>query len=267
MTLICRNLGDVHCGTRGDDYLEVSLQDCDGRSAYFFGCNDKKVSAVIGRVLKNSDHAADIGANYGAFTLLMARCVGAGGSVHCFEPQPRLNAALRSSIVANGFRHIVQHEVALSDHNGEEALYTLPGVSGAAALGWSGPLGRREPIKIPVRSANEELARVGRCKLLKIDVEGHEVVILKAAERYLRTAPPDYLLFESNEPKEQFYNAALPVFLRSLGYSRIYEISHSLLRCRLRLVAETRKVDPRAANFLAVFNGVAASEIQGCVTE
>jgi hypothetical protein len=82
-----------------------------------------------------------------------------------------------------------------------------------------------------------------------------------AARQYLSEMGPDYLIFEYNYPKSQFWTAPLPSLLRSQRYSRIYEIPRSVFRTTLRLVRANDIVDPRTVNFLAVRDGVASCDV------
>ncbi len=47
-----------------------------GRTIYFFGDLEPKLSWVCTRVLRPGDTAVDVGANYGVITLLAAQAVG-----------------------------------------------------------------------------------------------------------------------------------------------------------------------------------------------
>jgi FkbM family methyltransferase len=61
------------------------------------------VTEAMMRLLRRGAVVADVGANLGYFTLLMADLTGAEGHVLSFEPNPELARRLRKSIDVNGF--------------------------------------------------------------------------------------------------------------------------------------------------------------------
>jgi FkbM family methyltransferase len=70
---------------------------------------------------------ADVGANIGFFTLLLAELVGPTGKVHAFEPNTRIVDRLRKSVGVNGFDAWTSvHSVALGGTNGEPMVFVVP---------------------------------------------------------------------------------------------------------------------------------------------
>lgn len=59
--------------------------------------------------------AYNLGANYGFFTLALARLVGPSGSIVAFEPNPSVVTRLRENIAANRLMQVVVEPVAVSD--------------------------------------------------------------------------------------------------------------------------------------------------------
>ena len=73
---------------------------------------------IIRRHVRPGDRVADVGANQGVFTLLLADAVGPTGSVDAFEPDPTLFAALSNNVRQNGIANVRLHACALSDAPG-----------------------------------------------------------------------------------------------------------------------------------------------------
>lgn len=97
---------------KGGHAIVPSL-DLVGRSMFFAGDLDPKVSWAIDRFVKNGDVALDIGANLGLMTLRLAKRVGASGTVHAFEPNPIMLQYLDATLARNKYVQIKLHRVAL----------------------------------------------------------------------------------------------------------------------------------------------------------
>lgn len=129
---------------------------------------------------------ADIGANVGYFSLLMAELVGPGGRVHAFEPNPRLAELVGKSLVVNGFsRWTSLHQTALGDRDGQSVMLVVPRTTPMNA--YILPPGDDIPpegVEVPmVRLDSREDWRA--IELAKIDVEGAEELIWAGAQGLL----------------------------------------------------------------------------------
>jgi FkbM family methyltransferase len=186
----------LRCGPR----LFVHADEHIGRTVFYFGDLEPKLSWVCSQLLGPGHTVLDVGANYGVITMLAAQAVGPGGCVHAFEPQPGVAELLRRSVSLNGMSQVVVHEVALSDSDGQLELRVPTENLGAASLGRSHD-GPSTAFTVDVRSSGAYLASLdlGPIRLLKIDIEGHEPAFLRGARDYLAAAPPDVIVFESNE--------------------------------------------------------------------
>lgn len=74
------------------------------------------------RLLQPGQRTIDIGANYGVYTLTMARTVGASGCVWAFEPASSTAALLADGIAANAFAQVVLDRSAVSSACGSAQL-------------------------------------------------------------------------------------------------------------------------------------------------
>ncbi|MBI5658651.1 MAG: FkbM family methyltransferase [Nitrosomonadales bacterium] len=73
-------------------------------------------------LLRPGQRAIDIGANYGVYTLSMARTVGPAGHVWAFEPASSTASLLAEGIAANRFTHVTLERSALSSSSGTAQL-------------------------------------------------------------------------------------------------------------------------------------------------
>lgn len=145
--------------------------------------------------------AFDVGANEGDYTRAVLEDVGAiGGAVeiHAFEPSPVAAEKLRQSLPAGNAVRIV--EVALSDWTGETRLFGGKSGSSQASLvdrPATDAIAGTE-IVVPVQRLDQYLAQqsVSRVDLLKLDVEGLELSVLRGLGQQLHPGVVDVIQFE-----------------------------------------------------------------------
>lgn len=143
------------------------------------------------KILRPGQQVIDIGANYGVYTLSMARAVGPQGKVWAFEPASSTAALLAQSIAANGFTQIMLEKSALSSQPGTARL-SLNDNSELNELirGGNSTAGRSE--EVPLTTLDEALERHGweGIAVLKIDAEGEEANILKGGRDFFSRLSP-----------------------------------------------------------------------------
>lgn len=137
----------------------------------------------------------DIGANYGYYTL---RAATTGARVYAFEPAPATFAVLRRTIARNGLRKVTPLDLGISDREGDAKLteYSSSGNNSIVAraadkVAHLNVLGTRT-VKTTTLDGFLRLAPAPN--LIKIDAEGAELRILRAAGKLLKTQPPTLLL-------------------------------------------------------------------------
>jgi FkbM family methyltransferase len=147
------------------------------------------------RLVRPGTLAVDVGANKGLYSYAFWR---AGGTVEAFEPHPPSAAALRAD--ARFARDAIRvHETALSDAVGDATLTVPVSWNQKVSLtGWS-------TLGVPsCPHAKTEVFRVQRARLddfdlrdvsvIKIDVEGHELEVVRGAEQTIRREQPALLI-------------------------------------------------------------------------
>jgi FkbM family methyltransferase len=158
------------------------------------------LTQFMARLVQPGWTVADIGANYGYYTLLLADLVGPGGRVVAVEPNPEAAALLRRSVFLNGFgAWTAVHEVAAGAADGGTATLLVPRtMTGGASIAEVASVSLPDIVehRVPVTSLDTLLAGEGRIDFLKIDVEASEERIIAGMERvFARGRPPMVLEF------------------------------------------------------------------------
>lgn len=144
-------------------------------------------------LLRPGDLALDVGGNFGTWSLLAAR---RGARVVAFEPLPALAARFREHLELNGVRGVELRQAAVGAAEGELPFFGNPGDNTGASS-----LVRRGPDDVEVRVPVVTLDRVAPegVKLMKVDVEGAEILVFRGARQFLGRADAPVIFFEIDE--------------------------------------------------------------------
>jgi len=142
------------------------------------------------KLLQPGYNVVDIGANYGVYTLSMARTVGPSGHVWAFEPASTTASLLAEGIAANGFEQVVLERAALSSARGTAQL-SLNLNSELNAIVHDN-LSTDGCETVPVITLDDCLESFGwrNIEFIKIDAEGEEANILKGGKRFFAELSP-----------------------------------------------------------------------------
>jgi len=173
----------------------------------------------------------DVGAHVGIYSLWVSRLVG-DGFVIAFEPNPIAYRWLISNIELNGATNIKALPYALGDEIMRERLYVAGENIGASSLIMNhiinSPAGKYSIVGefvVPVVTMDyvidksmEIVSRpVKHVDLVKVDVEGYEMRVLRGAERALREGLIDRFVIEVHT--DQVSTKDLVRYLANYGYT------------------------------------------------
>lgn len=156
---------------------------------------DNQTAAIMERVLAPASNCIDVGCHVGAILDVMLR-LAPEGRHFAFEPLPHLHEALEKKYAGNG--HVILHNLALSESEGEatfQHVVSNPGYSGLLKRRFDRP--HEDVVEIRVRLARLDDLVPGDVpiRLVKIDVEGAELQVLRGAQGLLRRCRP-FVVFE-----------------------------------------------------------------------
>ncbi len=182
---------------RGGIRWKLELREGIDLAIFLFGVFESRTVTACRRRLRPGDVALDIGANIGAHTLHLARCVGPSGRVFAFEPTAFAFRKLLTNIDLNPSlaSRIVAEQVMLVDPRSgtlEPQLYSSWPLVSAPRL-HEGHFGRLMDTTGARAMALDEYLKareVPSINLIKLDVDGHECSVLRGAVETLRRHRP-----------------------------------------------------------------------------
>ncbi len=176
---------------------DLDLREGIDLTIFALGAFERSTLRALESLVEEGDTVVDIGANIGAHTLHLARLVGERGRVFAFEPTDFAIAKLRANLKANpALRSRVEVQQAF--------LVKDPGQARAGTLASSWPVDGTVPdhaqmgsrsmaasgaVAVTLDSAMEA-AGSPKVRLIKLDVDGHELEVLKGGCRLLARDRP-----------------------------------------------------------------------------
>jgi FkbM family methyltransferase len=154
------------------------------------------VERCLRELLAPGDVAFDVGANLGYFSAVMAQAVGAGGAVYAFEPTPPAFERLLLCRELNGFAQLHPLPLAVGREDATAELRYDPRLTAMASLHTD--VGVSATVTVRTIDGMVAAGELPLPRLLKLDVEGHELAVLEGARETIAAARPA-IVFEVND--------------------------------------------------------------------
>ena len=190
------NRHDIYVGGSLQKYGEFSLGE----------------QAMFRQIVRPGAIVVEVGANIGGHTVELSRLVGPDGEIHAFEPQRIVFQTLCANLALNQCANVYARQIALGASAGTILVPALDpsirnnfgGLSlGNASSGEAVSLVTLDSLDLPA------------CHVLKVDVEGMEVEVLRGAMGTIdRYRPIMYLENDRSERSQELLSLVL-----SLDYS------------------------------------------------
>lgn len=187
-----------------------------GLSSLLYGTFELAELNYVNQYLKPGDKAMDIGANVGIFSVVMGATVGDKGQVFAFEPVATNVVRLEKNLRKNTLCNVQIYPVALGASNGHMKLRMATDPAYPSLHQVQGGFGSGIEVSVEVRTLDGIWEELGYpdIALVKIDVEGAEMDVLRGASSFLARCRPT-LLVEANSAGEL---DTLRARLSDLGY-------------------------------------------------
>jgi FkbM family methyltransferase len=175
------------------------LLDMQTEKDFWLGTYEPELQWALGELVRLGMIAYDVGANIGYITLMLARAVGPSGRVVAFEALPanveRLERNLTLNEMADGVI-VVPGAVAAGEGTLNFHVHASGGMGKAEGSAGRADESYQAEITVPSTSLDAFVYEHGGPvpQLVKIDIEGGEVLALPGMRRLLREARPTLLL-------------------------------------------------------------------------
>jgi FkbM family methyltransferase len=142
-------------------------------------------------LLEEGDGFVDVGANVGVYTLQAARKVGPTGMVYAFEPQPDVCEMLKRSVTDNGFlSRVTVHQSGVGSEDRKMRIWRQDHKNQGASR-----MARDEEITGGISNSVwmtklDSVVFLRPIRVLKVDIEGYEPLMLEGAQGFFRRHKP-----------------------------------------------------------------------------
>ena len=169
-------------------------------------------------VLRPGDAYVDCGANIGHLAIVARSIVGAAGKVVAFEANPRIYEYCVANLELNGFTDVSTKHVALGETHGSITIGDQR-ADDQNRVGEGDAVVAMQPL--------DELVELPQVTLLKIDVEGFELFVLRGAARLLARTQIVYCeLSADNSQRFGYHPSDAEALLSAAGFVFARRVGH-----------------------------------------
>jgi len=205
--------------------VNLRLGNDQSRCLYVSGSFEPNELWFLGQYLKQGMCFVDIGANEGFYSIYAAKKVGLSGKIFSFEPSPRELTWLQRNVRVNRLGNIQVIPKALADvvgtavlnladaeHNGQNTLGTF-GHQGVTCI-------ESVQVELTTLDSLRKSGSIPKIDVIKMDVEGAELKVLKGAANILTNDRPLILmeLFDAALKGQNSSANEVLAWLTKLGY-------------------------------------------------
>ena len=193
-----------------EEYLQAHL--------YGFGELEPLTGKLMQKLLKPGDVYVDVGAHVGFHTLLARQKIGNEGVVVAIEPQPENAAAILANWQLNGFSNLDLYVAAAGEQSSRVRLpHQVSRDRARLTLNGNGVNDTDLTFQVPIVDLESVVEPYDHIRLLKIDVEGFELQVLRGARNALERV--ENIVFEYLRAESGHLVAEICTTLESMGFT------------------------------------------------
>jgi len=174
--------------------MELDGRDMVTQTILTEGIWEPKVTEWVNSNVKPGDVFVDVGAHVGYYSLLAAKLVGESGKVVAVEPNPPTITRLERDIALNPFKNIVVQKVACTDKETTLKFFQAPIENTGESSVDKTHAKEGNEISVPGVPLDKIIQDLGikRVDMVKIDVEGAEMMVLGGMTNIITTYHPKF---------------------------------------------------------------------------
>jgi FkbM family methyltransferase len=197
----------------------------------YFGFKDSSHIKLY-TLVKKDNLVLDIGTNFGTTILQFARIIGKDGLAYGFEPDPTNFSICQNNIKLNKFSNIRVENLGVGSKD-DTLLLVVDSEYNRGMNKISLENNGKESFFVKIICIDDwvESKNITQVDLIKIDVEGFEMEVLKGAEKTLKTFKP-LLFIELDNNNLKLHNSSakeLVEYLMFLGYEILHTETESVI--------------------------------------
>lgn len=209
------------------------LLDLQSEKDYWLGTYEMELQQAIQDWVKPGMVAYDLGANAGYLSLMLAEQGGAAGKVFAFEPLPANQERLRANLALNPQLRVALVPKAVADKSGSQTFHVHASDDMGKLHGSAGREAKyTDSIQVETIALDDFVYAQKNPvpDVIKMDIEGGEVLVLNGMKRLLTEARP-LLLIETHGPESArvvwatLQKAAYKVHWLGKGYPEVNNTS------------------------------------------
>jgi FkbM family methyltransferase len=210
----------------GFDMLITSAHDAIDYQLYTRGIYEAGPLYIIHHCLNEGDVFVDVGANIGLMSLLAGTQVGETGAVYAFEPVADTFTLLQNNIALNRMNNIYALNSGLGSAQEVKTIYSSRHDNRGMASFIQKNSGVADQTEVQILTLDVFLAEQGvdAVRMMKIDVEGWELEVLKGAQGLLKSPGAPMLCVEYNTQLPEY--KAVYDFITTINSYQVYALPH-----------------------------------------
>jgi FkbM family methyltransferase len=189
-------------------YVLPSYAEPMAQHIFTFGAYERETQETIVNFLPERGTFIDVGANIGAVAIPIARAR-PDVSIVCIEADPKIQRLLQGNVNRNGCKRVQVISCVAGATDGQLVAF-YPAPDDRFGMGSLGPQFCNAPIMLEQRCLDTMLMdmNIYQPDVIKIDVEGAELGVLRGARRLLASERPPVIVFEFTDCAEGAFPAS-----------------------------------------------------------